>query len=114
MSQAAIKLIKSNDGPHQPARNGSTAIGDIGRAARLAKAYRDLETDLYDLRSMAHLVGATVFHAIGDDTSDVTGHEDKHFLPRMQAETTLWAVYHLEDMIKAVDAKYHAALDGEG
>ncbi len=77
----------------------------LERDARLASAYRDLEDKLIDLKHMARIA----FEQAAETVQDIfDGHatEGKHY------DQMMFAVGHVEDMIRGLHQKWCAGLQG--
>lgn len=115
MAQTAIKLIKSDARQHRSAATTSSTADNGGDAPRLAKAYRELETSISDIGYMAQLVadaGEEVLGVDAETNEQLTGRKNAIFCPPERADMTLWAVYHLKEMIDELQKKYDAIDEG--
>jgi hypothetical protein len=78
---------------------------------KLARAFRDLESEIHDLKNMACLVSSALESSLGSDHSAVTGRPDFYYVPEQRRDPLMFAAYHLQSMIGAVSERYLAALE---
>lgn len=96
MSKAAIKLAVSNEETHQD-------------DARLAQAYKDLESELCAALHMMTIVADRVEETFERTPSSWGMPESTYYVPDHQAEAHLFAVDRLHRMMMELKAKYYAA-----
>jgi hypothetical protein len=90
---------------------GSAPVGwekDSKRNTKLARAYRDFESDICDLAHMANLVAGVVEDTLEKDAQDIGEKPMMYYVP--EPELVLFSVYHLEKMVRAFKEKYFLAL----
>lgn len=83
------------------------------REARLARAYAEMESALCDIHYMANIASGVVEDILDQDHSGITGRKEFYFVPEQQANTTLFAVYHLEEMIERLKEAFYATLEAD-
>jgi hypothetical protein len=98
MSKPAIKLATSNDKTHQD-------------DARLAAAYKDLESELCEALHMTIIVADRVADTFESPPSSRGLPESTYYVPEHQAEAHLFAVYRLQHMMMELKTKYYSAYE---
>ena len=98
MSKAAIKLAASNEKTHPD-------------DARLAEAYKDLESELCEALHMATIVAERIEDTFERTPSHRGLPESTYYVPEHQAEAHLFAVNQLQRMMLELKAKYYAAYE---
>jgi hypothetical protein len=99
------------------ANNSNITTGcaeDPARAARLAQAYRDLESTISDLANMAYIAAEMVEQAIGcprDHLVLTGGRPDCFFIPDHQANAMSFAAYHTAHLVNEMREKYMEILE---
>jgi hypothetical protein len=110
MTDTVIRLVASNE------REGKvppplTPAEKAKRDARFARAFLRLETEIRDAEHMARIAYDRLQETFGRPPS-LNGREpDDWYIPEGTAETDLFAVGHVLDLLVDLRQKYHAAFD---
>lgn len=88
----------------EPVSQGNTE--DTEKLIELGRRYRAMEEDVCNLRYMAELSASRVEGEIGSSHKEITGREDFYYIQKHDVEATLFAVYHLQNMINAFTDRY--------